>query len=209
MACHVFDHPLIQHKLGMMRYPEVHPKLFRELVYEVTLLMAYEATRDLKLVSKDIITPMNVTAHSKFLKDETLAVIPILRAGLGMVDAFLDLLPQIKVGHLGLYRDHSTLEPVVYYDKMPSDMPERDVFIVDPMFATGGSLKMAVDIVKKYKPRSIKALCIIAAPESIKKFDEAHPEVTVYCAAIDEKIDENGYILPGLGDAGDRLFGTR
>lgn len=209
MSHHVFDHPLIQHKLSILRDPATHSKLFRELVYEITLLMTYEATRNLELESKKITTPMKVTIDTNVLAGETLAVIPILRAGLGMVDAIVDLVPHAKVGHLGLYRDHDTLKPISYYCKLPKDMSKRDAFIVDPMFATGGSLISAVDVVKQYTPKSIRGLCIIAAPEAIKKFESVHPDVTVYCAAVDEKLDENGYILPGLGDAGDRLFGTK
>ena len=209
MSFHIFDHPLIQHKLAMLRDPDAHPKLFRELVYEITLLMAYEATRHLELVDSEIKTSMNVMCKIKNLPSETIAVVPILRAGLGMVEAILDLVPQAKVGHIGLYRDHESLKPVTYYSKMPEDMNKRDVFIVDPMFATGNSLIMAVDEIKKYKPRSIIALCIIAAPEAIALFDKSHPDVIVYCAGIDEKLDKNGYILPGLGDAGNRLYGTK
>lgn len=209
MPLHVFSHPLIQHKVSMLRDPKVHSKLFRELMYEVTLLMAYEATRDLDLEDRIMITPMGVPCKTKVLAGETLAVIPILRAGLGMVDAIIDLIPHAKVGHLGIYRDHNTLQPVAYYNKLPVDMDKRDVFIVDPMFATGGSLMAAVEHVKRHKPKSIRALCIIAAPEAIKKFNETYSDITIYCAAVDEKINENGYILPGLGDAGDRLFGTK
>jgi uracil phosphoribosyltransferase len=209
LAYHVFDHPLIQHKLSMLRDPKSPPKLFRELVYEITLLMAFEATRDLNLISGEIVTSMNVKCKINYLPAETLAVVPILRAGLGMVEAIVDLVPQAKVGHLGLYRDPKTLKPVTYYEKMPQDMDKRDVFIVDPMFATGGSLIETVNIVKGYSPRSIKSLCIIAAPEAVKKFEKIHSDVPLYCASIDEKLNEKGYILPGLGDAGDRLYGTK
>ena len=180
---------------------------FRELVSEIATLMCYEATRDLPLMDVQTETPM-CTATTKVIAGRKLAFVPILRAGLGMVDGMLQLVPSAKVGHIGLYRDHDTLQPVEYYNKLPSDIEERDVIVLDPMLATGGSAMDAITIVKRSRPRSIKFLCIIAAPEGLKALSEAHPDVHIYCAAVDEKLNEHGYILPGLGDAGDRIFGT-
>ncbi|MCH5203073.1 MAG: uracil phosphoribosyltransferase [Oscillospiraceae bacterium] len=204
----IFDHPLIQHKLTHMRDVNTGSKLFRELVSEVSMLMCYEATRDLPLKEVEIETPMMKT-KSKVIAGRKLAFVPILRAGLGMLDAMLEMVPAAKVGHIGLYRDEETHEPVEYYNKLPSDIEERDVFVLDPMLATGGSAIDAINIIKKSKPNSIKFLCIIASPEGIKALTEAHPDVQVFCAAKDDGMNENCYILPGLGDAGDRIFGTK
>ncbi len=204
----VFDHPLIQHKLTYMRDKNTGSKLFRELVSEVSMLMCYEATRDLPLKEVEIETPMSPTT-SKVIAGRKLAFVPILRAGCGMLDAMLSMVPAAKVGHIGLYRDETTHQPVEYYKKLPSDISQRDVFVLDPMLATGGSAVDAITIIKQSKPRSIKFLCILAAPEGIRALTSAHPDVQVYCAAKDEGLDENCYILPGLGDAGDRIFGTK
>jgi len=204
----VMDHPLIQHKLTFLRDEQTGTKIFRELVGEIATLMCYEATRDLPLVDVRTKTPM-VETTTKVIKGRKLAFVPILRAGLGMVDGMLNLIPSAKVGHVGLYRDHETLKPVEYYNKLPPDIEERDVIILDPMLATGGSSIDAISIVKRSNPRSIKLMCIIAAPEGVEALIEAHPDVHIYCAAVDEKLNENGYILPGLGDAGDRIFGTK
>ncbi|MEE1077168.1 MAG: uracil phosphoribosyltransferase [Acutalibacteraceae bacterium] len=204
----VLDHPLIQHKLTFLRDKNTGSKMFRELVSEVSMLMCYEATRDLPLESIEIETPV-AKAKTKVLAGRKLAFVPILRAGSGMLDAMLQMIPAAKVGHIGLYRDEATLEPVEYYKKLPADIEDRDVFVLDPMLATGGSAVDAISIIKKSNPKSIKFLCIVAAPQGIKALTEAHPDVQVFCAAKDENLDENGYIIPGLGDAGDRIFGTR
>jgi uracil phosphoribosyltransferase len=203
----IMDHPLIQHKLTFLRDKNTGTKHFRELVNEIATLMCYEATRDLPLMEVETETPL-MKAKTKVIAGRKLAFVPILRAGLGMVDGMLDLVPSAKVGHIGLYRDPKTLEPVEYYSKLPLDMNERDVIVLDPMLATGGSSSDAITIIKRKNPKSIKFICIIAAPEGIKKLTETHPDVQVYCAAVDEKLNEHGYILPGLGDAGDRIFGT-
>lgn len=203
----IMDHPLIQHKLTFLRDKHTGSKEFRALVSEIATLICYEATRDLPLKEVETETPM-VKATTKVIAGRKLAFVPILRAGLGMVEGVLTLVPAAKVGHIGLYRDHKTLQPVEYYSKLPSDLPERDVIVLDPMLATGGSAVDAISIIKRSHPKSIKFMCIIAAPEGIKVLTEAHPDVQVYCAAVDEKLNENGYILPGLGDAGDRIFGT-
>ena len=203
----VMDHPLIQHKLTFLRDKNTGTKHFRELVNEIATLMCYEATRDLPLEEVEIETPMQKTT-TRAIAGRKVAFVPILRAGLGMVDGMLNLVPSAKVGHIGLYRDHETLKPVEYYNKLPQDIEERDVIVLDPMLATGGSAADAITIVKRSNPKSIKFLCIIAAPEGLKALTEAHPDVHIYCAAVDEKLNENGYILPGLGDAGDRIFGT-
>lgn len=203
----VMDHPLIQHKLTFLRDKNTGSKEFRALVSEIANLICYEATRDLPLKEVQTETPMT-TATTKVIAGRKLAFVPILRAGLGMVDGVLKLVPAAKVGHIGLYRDHETLQPVEYYSKLPSDLPERDVIVLDPMLATGGSAVDAITIIKRSNPKSIKFMCIIAAPEGVKTLTEAHPDVQVYCAAVDERLNENGYILPGLGDAGDRIFGT-
>lgn len=204
----IMDHPLIQHKLSFMRDVETGTKHFRELVSEVATLMCYEATRDLPLEEVETTTPMMKT-KTKIIAGRKLAFVPILRAGLGMVDGMLNLVPSAKVGHIGLYRDHETLKPVEYYNKLPPDINDRDVIVLDPMLATGGSAVDAITIVKRSQPKSIKFLCIIAAPEGLKALQEVHGDVQIYCAAVDEKLNENGYILPGLGDAGDRIFGTK
>lgn len=204
----VFDHPLIQHKLSILRDKDTGTKQFRELVSEIAMLMCYEATRDLPLEDIEIETPME-KATVKAIAGRKLAFVPILRAGLGMVDGVLSLVPTAKVGHIGMYRDPDTHEPVDYYCKLPSDIPERDVIVLDPMLATGGSAIDAVEKIKKFNPRSVKFMCIIAAPEGIEAFTKAHPDVEVYCAAEDRMLNDHCYILPGLGDAGDRIFGTK
>ncbi len=203
----VMDHPLIQHKLTFLRSKDTGTKEFRELVSEIANLMCYEATRNLPLMDVETETPMQKTT-TKVIAGRKLAFVPILRAGLGMVDGMLNLVPSAKVGHVGLYRDHDTLKPVEYYNKLPQDISERDVIVLDPMLATGGSAVDAIEIVKRSQPKSVKFLCIIAAPEGLEALAKAHPDVHIYCAAVDEKLNENGYILPGLGDAGDRIFGT-
>lgn len=203
----VMDHPLIQHKLTFLRDKNTGSKEFRQLVSEIATLMCYEATRDLPLEETTIETPMG-TAKTKVIAGRKLAFVPILRAGLGMVDGVLQLVPAAKVGHIGLYRDHQTLQPVEYYSKLPLDINEREVIVLDPMLATGGSAVDAVTIIKRSNPKSIKFMCIIAAPEGIKAFSEAHPDVQLYCAAVDDHLNDVGYIVPGLGDAGDRIFGT-
>ncbi len=205
---HVFDHPLIQHKLTHIRDKKTGTKEFRELVDEVATLMAYEITRELPLMEVEIETPVQ-KAQSKVLAGKKLGVVPILRAGIGMVDGILNLIPAARVGHIGLYRDPETLQPVEYYVKLPSDVSERDFFLVDPMLATGGSAIEAVNSLKKRGAKNIRFMCLIAAPEGVKAMTEAHPDVDIYIAALDEKLDEKGYIIPGLGDAGDRLFGTK
>lgn len=204
----VFDHPLIQHKLSILRDEKTGTKQFRELVNEIAMLMCYEATRDLPLEDVVIKTPME-TATFKNISGRKLAFVPILRAGLGMVDGVLSLVPTAKVGHIGMYRDPETHEPVDYYCKLPDDLPERDIIVLDPMLATGGSAIDAVTSIKKHNPRSIKFMCIIAAPEGIEAFTKVHPDVEVFCAAKDRQLNEHAYILPGLGDAGDRIFGTK
>ena len=204
----VFDHPLIQHKLSIMREKDTSVKEFRELVSEVATLMCYEATRDLPLEEVEIETPV-ATAKVRRISGKKLAVVPILRAGLGMVDGMLTLVPNAKVGHIGLYRDPDTLLPVKYYCKMPKDIAERDVIIVDPMLATGGSETAAISFMKEYGCKHIKLMSIIGAPEGINKVQEEHPDVDIYVAAQDSHLNEHGYIVPGLGDAGDRIFGTK
>ena len=205
---HVLSHPLIQHKLSIMRDKTTSVKEFRELASEVAMLMCYEATRDLPVELVDVETPI-ATAKVNKLAGKKMAVVPILRAGLGMVDGIIKLVPSVKVGHIGLYRDPQTLEPVKYYCKMPKDIAERDVLITDPMLATGGSATAAISFIKEYGCRSIKLMCILAAPEGIKRIREDHPDVDIYVAAVDEKLNDHGYIVPGLGDAGDRIFGTK
>lgn len=204
----IFDHPLIQHKLTIMRDKETSCKDFRELAREIAMLMCYEATRDLPLTEVEIETPMCKTTQ-KLLAGKKLAIVPILRAGLGMCDGMLAMVPAAKVGHIGMYRDPETHIPHEYYCKLPEDIGERDVFVVDPMLATGGSAIDAINAIKKRNPRSIKFLCIIACPEGIKALTAAHPDVDIFAAANDERLNENKYILPGLGDAGDRIFGTK
>ena len=204
----IFDHPLIQHKLTIIRNKDTGTKEFREIISEIATLMCYEATRDLPLMDVKVQTPIAV-ADAKMIAGRTLAFVPILRAGLGMVDGVLQLVPGAKVGHIGMYRDPETKEPVDYYCKLPSDIPERDVIVLDPMLATGGSAIDAVNKIKKFNPKSIKFMCILAAPEGIEAFTKVHPDVQVYCAGLDEKLDDHCYIVPGLGDAGDRIFGTK
>jgi len=205
---HVFDHPLIQHKLTYIRDIKTGTKEFRELVDEVATLMAYEITRDLPLHEVEVQTPV-CKSKSNVLAGKKLGIVPILRAGIGMVDGILKLIPAAKVGHIGLYRDPETLLPVEYYVKLPSDVSERNFILVDPMLATGGSAIAAVDSLKSRGAKHITFMCLIAAPEGVKAMTDAHPDVDIYIAALDEKLDEKGYIVPGLGDAGDRLFGTK
>ena len=204
---HVFDHPLIQHKLSILRDKNTSVKEFRELISEIAMLMCFEATRDLPLEEIDVETPV-ATAHCKHIAGKKLAIVPILRAGLGMVDGMVTMMPNVKVGHIGLFRDPQTLEPVKYYFKMPPDIAERDVIIVDPMLATGGSALAAIDMLKAAGCRQVKCLFLVAAPEGLRALEAAHPDIEVYVAAVDNRLNENAYILPGLGDAGDRLFGT-
>jgi uracil phosphoribosyltransferase len=205
---YVFDHPLIQHKLTYIRDKNTGTKEFRELVEEVATLMAFEITRDLPLKEVEIETPVS-KAKSKVIAGKKLGIIPILRAGIGMVDGILKLIPAAKVGHIGLYRDPKTLKPVEYYVKLPTDVEERDFIVVDPMLATGGSAVEAINALKKRGAKSIKFMCLIAAPEGVEAVKKAHPDVDIYIAALDEKLNDHGYIVPGLGDAGDRLFGTK
>ena len=204
----ILDHPLVQHKVSLLRDKSTGTKEFKELVGEIAMLLCYEATRDLPTKEVEIETPIAV-AKSHVLAGRKLALVPILCAGLGMVDGMLSLLPAAKVGHIGMYRNEETLEPVEYYCKLPSDIAERDVLLLDPMLATGGSACDAITQIKKRGARSIKFLAIIAAPEGLAKVHEQHPDVDIYVAALDEKLNENGYIVPGLGDAGDRIFGTK
>ena len=204
----IVDHPLIQHKISLMRDRNTGTKEFRDLVSEVAMLLCYEATRDLPTEEVEVETPIAL-AHTKVLAGRKLALVPILRAGLGMVDGMLNLIPAAKVGHIGLYRNEETLEPVEYYCKLPKDIAERDVFVLDPMLATGGSAIDAISQIKKRGARHIKFIGLIAAPEGLKALHEAHPDVDIYVAAQDDHLNENGYIVPGLGDAGDRIFGTK
>ena len=205
---YVMDHPLIQHKISYIRREDVGTKEFREVISEIASLMCYEATRDLKLQDVTIKTPI-CEMVGKELTGKKLAVVPILRAGLGMVDGMLSLIPAAKVGHIGLYRDPETLEPVEYYCKLPADCANREVFVVDPMLATGGSAVAALDMLKKRGVKNIHFMCIIAAPEGVKRLTEEHPDVDVYIGALDDHLNEHKYIVPGLGDAGDRIFGTK
>lgn len=205
---YVFDHPLIQHKTALMRKTSTSVKEFRELAKEVAMLMGFEATRNLPLEEVEIETPM-CTATMKMLKGEDIAIVPILRAGLGFVDGMLALVPNAKVGHVGLYRDPETHKPVEYYCKLPVDIEKRKIFVVDPMLATGGSAAAAIDFIKKRGGKDIVFMCLIAAPEGIEVLQNAHPDVDIYIAAKDERLNENAYIIPGLGDAGDRLYGTK
>jgi len=208
MNVKVIDHPLIQHKLSIMRNVNTGTKEFRELLEEISMLMAFEITRDLPLEEVEIETPVT-KCKCKMLAGKKLGIIPVLRAGLGMTNGFLKLIPNAKVGHIGLYRDPETLMPVEYYSKLPSDVAERDFIIIDPMLATGNSLIASIDILKKHGAHNIKLLCLVAAPEGIKLINKAHPDVDIYVASVDEKLNDHGYIVPGLGDAGDRLFGTK
>jgi uracil phosphoribosyltransferase len=205
---YVFDHPLIQHKLTYIRDKSTGTKEFRELVDEVATLMAFEITRDLPLQNVTIETPV-ATADSKVLSGKKLGLIPILRAGLGMTEGILKLIPAAKVGHVGLYRDPETLQPVEYYVKLPSDIEERELIVIDPMLATGGSANVAIEALKKRGAKQIRLMCLIAAPEGVEAVQKEHPDVDIYLAALDEKLNEKGYIIPGLGDAGDRLYGTK
>ncbi|MBU7317543.1 uracil phosphoribosyltransferase [Paenibacillus oleatilyticus] len=204
----VCDHPLIQHKLTYIRDENTTTKDFRELVDEVATLMAYEITRDIPLEKVEVRTPVT-TAEGRVISGRMLGLIPILRAGLGMVDGVLKLVPAAKVGHIGLYRDPETLEPVEYYAKLPTDVTERELIVIDPMLATGGSANAAIEALKKRSCTQIKLMCLIAAPEGVQAVQQEHPDVDIYVAAIDDYLDDHGYIVPGLGDAGDRLFGTK
>jgi len=204
----VFTHPLIQHKVSILRDENTSVKLFRELVGEIAQLMCYEVTRDLPLEPVAVQTPLAV-ANCRRIAGKKLAIVPILRAGLGMVDGMMAMIPNAKVGHIGLFRDHETLEPVKYYFKMPADITERDVIVVDPMLATGGSAIAAVQFLKDEGVTSIKFMCLIAAPEGVEAMQAAHPDVDIFVAALDDHLNEHGYIVPGLGDAGDRIFGTK
>ena len=204
----VMDHPLIQHKVNYIRRKEVGSKEFREIVGEIAALMCYEATRDLKLQDVEIETPI-CKMVGKELSGKKLAVVPILRAGLGMVDGMLSMIPAAKVGHIGLYRDPETYEPVEYYCKLPPDVLDREVIVIDPMLATGGSSVAAIDMLKRGGAKQIKLMCLVAAPEGINVVNAAHPDVEIYTAAVDERLNDHGYIVPGLGDAGDRIFGTK
>ena len=204
----IMDHPLIQHKISLLRDKNTGAKEFRELVSEIAMLMCYEATRDLPLVEVEIETPVAV-AKTKVISGRKLAFVPILRAGLGMMDGVLELVPAAKIGHIGLYRDPETLKPVEYYCKLPVDVTRREVIVVDPMLATGGSAIDAITMLKAKGVKHLKFMCIIAAPEGLAALTAAHPDVDIYCASLDEKLNEHGYIVPGLGDAGDRIFGTK
>ena len=204
----VMDHPLIQHNVGIIRRKETSSKEFREMISEIAMLMCYEATRDLKLTDVEITTPISKMT-AKELAGKKLAVVPILRAGLGMVDGMLSMIPAAKVGHIGLYRNEETLEPVEYYCKLPKDCAEREVFVVDPMLATGGSATAAITMLKNKGVKKIRFMCIVAAPQGIERMQKEHPDVDLYVGALDDHLNENGYIVPGLGDAGDRIFGTK
>ena len=205
---HIMDHPLIHHKLAVMRDKDTPVKEFRELVNEISGLMCYEATRNLPTMDVEVETPVAV-AKCKMLAGKKLAIVPILRAGLGMVDALVDLIPSAKIGHIGLYRDPETHEPVEYYCKLPEDIGNRVTFVVDPMLATGGSAVAAIDFLKKHGCKQIIMMNVIGCPEGIKRVQDAHPDVEMYLAACDERLNEHAYIVPGLGDAGDRIFGTK
>ncbi len=203
---HIMNHPLIAHKITMLRDKNTSVKDFRQLVYEIALLMGYEATKDLPLEDYEVETPLTTTTGKAIA--QKVAIVPILRAGLGMVDGVLDLIPSAKVGHIGLYRDHETLKPVEYYCKLPPDIEQRKVIVVDPMLATGGSSAAAIDFIKQRGAKDIKLMCIIGSPEGVDVMAKTHPDVEVYIGSLDAKLNEKGYILPGLGDAGDRLYGT-
>lgn len=204
----IFDHPLIQHKVSLLRDKNTNTKEFRELVSEIAMLMGYEVTRDTPLEEIEIETPVDI-ARTNVISGKKMGIVPILRAGLGMVDGMLRLMPMAKVGHIGLYRDPDTLEPVEYYCKLPVDSNERDIVVLDPMLATGGSASAAISFIKQRDVTHIKLMCIIAAKDGIARINKDHPDVSIYCAAVDEKLNDHGYIVPGLGDAGDRLFGTK
>ena len=207
-SVHVLNHPLIQHKLAILRNKTTSVKEFRELISEISGLMCYEATRNLPVVEVDVETPIT-TAKCHMLSGKKMAIVPILRAGLGMVDAMVDLIPAAKIGHIGLYRDPETHKPVEYYCKLPEDISNRQVYVVDPMLATGGSAVAAIDFLKKHGCKNIIMMNVIGCPEGVKTVQEAHPDVEMYLAALDEKLNEHDYIVPGLGDAGDRIFGTK
>lgn len=204
----IMDHPLIQHKLSIIRDKTTGVKEFREVVSEIAMLMCYEATRDLPLKEVEIETPVAI-AKTKVISGKKLAIVPILRAGLGMVDGMIELMPTLKVGHIGLYRDPTTLSPVEYYCKMPEDIDERDVLILEPALATGGSACAAIEIIKNYTKKSVKLMCILATPQGIEKVQERYPEVDIFCANVDEGLTDKAYITPGFGDVGDRIFGTK
>ena len=204
----IFDHPLIQHKISLLRDKNTNTKEFRELVSEIAMLMGYEVTRDMPLKEVEIETPVGI-AKTKVISGKKLGIVPILRAGLGMVEGMLNLLPMAKVGHIGLYRDPETLKPVEYYCKLPVDAEEREMVILDPMLATGGSASAAISFLKQRNISNIKLMCLIASKAGIERINTDHPDVAIYCAAVDEKLNDHGYIVPGLGDAGDRLFGTK
>lgn len=204
----IFDHPLIQHKISLLRDKNTSTKEFRELVSEIAMLMGYEVTRNMPLKEVEIETPVGI-AKTNVISGKKLGIVPILRAGLGMVDGMLNLLPMAKVGHIGLYRDPETLEPVEYYCKLPVDAVERDIVVLDPMLATGGSASAAIGFIKEKGVTNIKLMCLIAAKSGIARINKDHPDVEIYCASVDEKLNDHGYIIPGLGDAGDRLFGTK
>ena len=204
----IMDHPLIQHKIGYIRRKQTGTKDFRQTISEIAMLICYEATRDLKLTEVQIETPI-CEATVMALRGKKMAIHPILRAGLGMVDGVLELIPAAKIGHIGLYRDPETLEPVEYYCKLPADCAEREVFVVDPMLATGGSSVAAIQMLKDKGCKNIHFMCIIAAPEGVERMQKTHPDVDMYIGALDEKLNDHGYIVPGLGDAGDRIYGTK
>lgn len=205
----VIDHPLVQHKLTLMRQAETHTQEFRKLLKEIAMMLTYEVTRDLPLKYETVRTPLAVTQAPMLAADKKMAIISIMRAGQGLLDGMLELMPTAKVGHIGLYREPKTLQVVEYYFKMPADIEQRDMLVVDPMLATGNSAIAAVDRLRETNPLSIKFVCLLAAPEGIERFHAEHPDVPIYTAAVDERLDEHGYIVPGLGDAGDRLYGTR
>jgi uracil phosphoribosyltransferase len=207
-AVTIIEHPLVQHKLTLMRRKECSTSSFRNLLSEISMLLAYEVTRDLPLVDQDIETPL-APMRAKVLEGKKVVLVSILRAGSGLLDGMLRILPSARIGHIGLYRDPQTLGAVEYYFKLPGELSDRDVIVVDPMLATGNSASAAVDRIKQGRPRSIKFVCLLAAPEGLQNFHEGHPDVPIFTAAVDERLDEHGYILPGLGDAGDRLFGTK
>lgn len=208
MQLNVMTHPLIQHKVTLIRSVDTGSKDFRELLEEISMLMGYEITRDLPLEDKEVQTPLMKTV-GKQIAGKKLGIIPVLRAGLGMVDGLLNLMPMAKVGHIGLYRDPETLKPVEYYCKLPSDLADRDIIVTDPMLATGGSAAAAISLIKEKGAKNIRLMCLVAAPEGVEVVNREHPDVSIYVAALDEKLNEHGYILPGLGDAGDRIFGTK
>ena len=208
MAVHILDHPLIQHKVTLIRDKNTSSKDFRELLQEITLLMGYEITRDLPLEDVEVETPITKTI-GKRLAGKKMGIVPVLRAGLGMVEALLDLIPSARVGHIGLYRDPQTLKPVEYYCKLPSDVGERFFIVTDPMLATGGSASAAITLLKERGAKTIKLMCLVAAPQGIEVVQKDHPDVDIYVAVLDDHLNEKGYIVPGLGDAGDRIFGTK